>query len=197
MPGIRLPSPRVRLSPRCLYSARATRGRTVSYGRSSESRACILQGWPGTATNRSQIINLPPLGPEVAKLKFNACLMRAGGKLRHKVFPDNPQGFAQLSEWLKKQEVKQVHDCLEAAGTNGDSLAIYLHEQDHFVSVINPAAIKAYAQSFAGVQNGHQQALDTPRSMCWYEVSPMFVEPEEHNDHRQAFSVLSKKWDSQ
>jgi hypothetical protein len=31
-------------------------------------------------------MNLPPLGLDLAKLKFNACLVRAGGKLRHKVF---------------------------------------------------------------------------------------------------------------
>src|SRR2546429_3138773 len=92
-------------------------------------------------------MNLPPLGLDVAKSKFNACLVRAGGKLRHKVFPNNPQGFSQLSDWLKKQEVKQVHACMEATGTYGDSLATYLHEQDHCVSVVNPAAIKAYAQS--------------------------------------------------
>ncbi len=36
---------------------------------------------------------------------------------------------------------------MEATGTYGDSLATYLHEQDHLVSVVNPAAIKAYAQS--------------------------------------------------
>ena len=92
-------------------------------------------------------MNLPPLGLDVAKLKFNACLVRAGGKLRHKVFPNNPQGFSQLSDWLKKQEVKQVQACMEATGTYGDALATYLHEQDHLVSVVNPAAIKAYAQS--------------------------------------------------
>ncbi|PYS78098.1 MAG: hypothetical protein DMF66_07570 [Acidobacteria bacterium] len=92
-------------------------------------------------------MNLPPLGLDLAKLKFNACLVRAGGKLRHKIFPNNPEGFSQLSDWLKKQGVKQVHACMEATGTYGDSLATYLHEQDHLVSVVNPAAIKAYAQS--------------------------------------------------
>jgi transposase len=90
-------------------------------------------------------MNLPPLGLDLAKLKFNACLVRAGGQLRHKVFANSPDGFAQLSDWLKKQGVKQVHACLEATGTYGDSLAMYLHERDHLVSVVNPAAIKAYA----------------------------------------------------
>jgi transposase len=92
-------------------------------------------------------MHLPPLGLDVAKLKFNACLMRSGGRLRHKVFPNNSQGFAQLSDWLDKQGVTQVHACMEATGTYGDSLATYLHKQEHLVSVVNPAAIKAYAQS--------------------------------------------------
>lgn len=92
-------------------------------------------------------MNLPPLGLDIAKLKFNACLVRAVGKLRHKVFPNNADGFAQLSDWLSKQGVTQVHACLEATGTYGDSLAAYLHEQDHRVSRVNPVAIKAYAQS--------------------------------------------------
>jgi transposase len=92
-------------------------------------------------------MNLPPLGLDLGKLKFNACLMREGGKLRHKVFANNPQGFSHLSDWLKQQGVIQVHACLEATGTYGDALATYLHEHDHLVSVVNPAAIKAYAQS--------------------------------------------------
>jgi transposase len=92
-------------------------------------------------------MNLPPLGLDVAKLKFNACLLRADGKLRHKVFPNNPSGFSQLSDWLAKQGVERAHACLEATGTYGDSLATYLHERGHTVSIVNPAAIKAYAQS--------------------------------------------------
>lgn len=102
------------------------------------------QGWPGAA---SLIMTLPPLGLDVAKLKFNACLLRADGKPRHQVFPNNPDGFAQLSDWLNKQGDVQVHACLEATGTYGDALATYLHGQEHRVSVVNPAAIKAYAQS--------------------------------------------------
>ncbi len=92
-------------------------------------------------------MTLPPLGLDVSKLKFNACLVRAVGKLRHKVFTNNPEGFAHLSDWLSQQGVTRVHACLKATGTYGDSLAAHLHEQDHTVSIVNPAAIKAYAQS--------------------------------------------------
>jgi transposase len=93
------------------------------------------------------IMNLPPLGLDISKLKFNACLLRADGKLRHKVFPNNPTGFSQLCDWLARQGVERVHACLEATGAYGDSLAADLHEAGHTVSIVNPAAIKAYAQS--------------------------------------------------
>jgi transposase len=92
-------------------------------------------------------MTLLPLGLDVAKLKFNACLLREDGRLRHKVFPNNPDGFSQLSDWLVKLGVERVHACMEATGTYGDSLATYLHEAGHTVSRVNPAAIKAYAQS--------------------------------------------------
>ena len=92
-------------------------------------------------------MTLLPLGLDLAKLKFNACLLRADGKLRHKLFPNNADGFSQLSAWLNQQGVARAHACLEATGTYGDSLATYLHQRGHTVSVVNPAAIKAYAQS--------------------------------------------------
>ena len=47
-------------------------------------------------------MSLPPLGLDVAKLKFNACLVRQGGRLRHRVFTNDEAGFSQLSEWLSK-----------------------------------------------------------------------------------------------
>jgi transposase len=88
-----------------------------------------------------------PLGIDVSKLKFDACLIRANGKLRHRAFPNSPSGFSQLSAWLEKHEATQVHACLEATGVYGDSLATYLYDAGHTVSVLNPAVIKAYAES--------------------------------------------------
>jgi transposase len=87
------------------------------------------------------------LGIDIAKLKFNACLIQQSGKLKHKVFPNTPTGFTQLKEWLSKQGVERVHACLEATGTYGEALALFLHQTGHTVSVINPAAVKAFAQS--------------------------------------------------
>jgi transposase len=89
----------------------------------------------------------PVLGLDVAKLKFNACLINRSSKLRHKVFSNTALGFEQLSEWLSKQGVSKVHACLEATGTYSEALALSLHEAGQRVSVVNPAAIKAFAQS--------------------------------------------------
>jgi transposase len=89
----------------------------------------------------------PALGIDISKLKFNVCLIHTSGKLRHKVFPNNVTGFEQLSHWVTKQGVEQVHACLEATGTYSEPLALYLHAAGLKVSVINPAAIKAFAQS--------------------------------------------------
>jgi transposase len=92
-------------------------------------------------------MSLPPLGLDLAELKFNACLARRDGKLRHKVFANTASGFAQLAGWLAEQGVERTHACMEATGAYGDALAAYLHEAGHTVSRVNPAAIKAYAQS--------------------------------------------------
>ena len=92
-------------------------------------------------------MTLPLLGIDIAKLKFNVCLINLGGKLRHKLFPNNTTGFEQLSQWLLRQGVQSVHACLEATGAYGDSLALFLHQAGHTVSVVNPAAIKAFAGS--------------------------------------------------
>ena len=92
-------------------------------------------------------MNLPPLGLDVAKLKSNACLVRADGKLRHRVCANDEAGFSQLCAWLTKNGAPRADACLAATGAYSDSLATYLHDAGHTVSALNPAAIKAYAQS--------------------------------------------------
>lgn len=89
----------------------------------------------------------PVLGIDIAKLKFNVCLISPHGKLKHKLFPNTLAGFEQLSEWLSKQGVERLHACMEAIGTYGEALALFLHQASHKVSVVNPAAIKAFAGS--------------------------------------------------
>jgi transposase len=87
------------------------------------------------------------LGIDISKAKFDVALLRPDGKLRHRVFPNNAAGFQQLSEWLVRQKATPIHACMEATGTYGEALAAHLHSAGHTVSVVNPAVIKAFAQS--------------------------------------------------
>lgn len=95
------------------------------------------------------IINdVPILGIDVAKAKFDIALLLNGKIKKTRVFENNTIGFKALSVWLVKQGVEQLQVCMEATGTYGDALATYLHDQGFVVSVVNPAQIK----SFGGAQ---------------------------------------------
>ena len=87
----------------------------------------------------------PALGIDISKLKFNVCLLRSDKKPKHRVFANNRQGFEQLVDWLTQHNAANVHACLEATGTYGEALALFLSESGYRVSVVNPAAVKAFA----------------------------------------------------
>jgi transposase len=89
---------------------------------------------------------LPTLGIDISKDSFHLELS-VNDKLRHRKFANRKEGFAELCVWLAKHKAAQVHACLEATGTYSEDLALYLHQQGHIVSVVNPAQIKAFGQS--------------------------------------------------
>jgi len=86
------------------------------------------------------------LGVDIAKRKFDVALLM-NDKLKHKVFANTQEGFAELSAWLKKQGVDHVHACLEASSIYGVGLATFLYDAGQNVSVVNPARIKGFARS--------------------------------------------------
>ena len=87
------------------------------------------------------------LGIDIAKAKFDIVLLRQSGSTTHKIFANTPAGFAQLQAWLQQNKAPRVHACLEATGTLGEALALFLFEAGHIVSVVNPAIIANYAKS--------------------------------------------------
>ena len=94
-------------------------------------------------TNQSQN---PVLGIDIAKDTFDVALLRETNSLTG-TFNNNLKGYCALQKWLEKHKVTSLHACMEATGHYGDDLADFLHEQKHQVSVVNPARIKAYAES--------------------------------------------------
>ena len=119
----------------------------------------------------------PVLGIDIAKLKFNVCLINAKGKLRHRLFPNTATGFAQLKEWLAKQGVERVHACLEATGTYGEPLALFLHGAGQRVSVINPAAVKAFARSRLSRTKTDKVDAELIARFCQAQEPPVWSPP--------------------
>ena len=86
------------------------------------------------------------LGIDIAKLKFDIALLQ-GNKYKFKVLKNNNKGFEELCAWLEEKGLKILHVCLEATGAYGEALSYYLTDKGFMVSVVNPAKIKAFAQS--------------------------------------------------
>ena len=93
-------------------------------------------------------IELPILGIDISKAKFDVALLVYGKVKKSRVFENNLVGFKALSHWLVKQDITHLQACMEATGTYGDELATYLYDQGFEASVVNPAQIK----SFSGAQ---------------------------------------------
>jgi transposase len=84
------------------------------------------------------------LGIDVAKLKLDVALLTTD-KTHLKQFENAPAGFQALQAWLGSFSLSAVHVCLEASGTYGEAVALFLHAQGYVVSLINPVRIKGYA----------------------------------------------------
>ena len=82
------------------------------------------------------------LGIDIGKQKFSVALL-IKNKTKSKSVKNSKEGFAALSDWLKNTAQKHVHACMEATGSYGDELALYLHDAGHTVSIVNPLASRA------------------------------------------------------
>ncbi len=91
----------------------------------------------------------PTLGLDIAKATFDATLRVPEQRPRHRSFPNTAAGFTALAAWLAKQGIERtdLRACMEATGTYFLALATFLHEAGLYVSVVNPARIKAFATS--------------------------------------------------
>ena len=89
------------------------------------------------------------LGIDLAKLTFDATLLRTTGMQHYTSFPNTPEGFTQLQAWLVQHDVTSLHACMEATNIYWEALATWLHAQGHTVSVVNPAPYSAKSPSEA------------------------------------------------
>lgn len=86
------------------------------------------------------------LGIDISKDDFHTCLLQGGGQRAHS-FPNNTEGYRQLSRWLKNRGATEIHACMEATGPYWRGLATSLFESGMQVSVVNPARTAMFARS--------------------------------------------------
>lgn len=87
------------------------------------------------------------LGIDVSKDWLDIALLREGQATERGHFDNTASGFRQLQHFLKKRKAQVAHACLEATGYYGLEVALFLYQAGYVVSVVNPARIKAYADS--------------------------------------------------
>lgn len=86
------------------------------------------------------------LGVDVGKREMHAMLLQRD-RSASKSVPNSTTGFEQLQTWLRNRKVEDLHACLEATGGWSEDLALALSDAGYVVSLVNPARIKAFAQS--------------------------------------------------
>lgn len=110
------------------------------------------------------------IGIDVSKRKIDCAWLRdpTQRKVKTRGFANDPAGFKALLEWARQHTgatAEQLHFILEATGVYHEALAYALHEAGARVSVVNPAQVRRYAESF-----GRRSKTDKKDSviLAWY-----------------------------
>lgn len=80
------------------------------------------------------------LGSDVAKAKLDVALRLPTGKFRTRVVANTPRGFVELSAWLPKHALGELHVCMESTGTYWEGVAEYLAGADQGLRCCLPGA---------------------------------------------------------
>ena len=157
----------------------------------------------GGCASQSRIHMASFLGIDLSKETFYVTLLSDRGDAK-RAFPNTSKGFAQLTAWLKNRHAADVRICMEATGAYWEALAAYLHELKHQVSVINPARIKAFAQS--ELLRTKTDAIDAAliARFCRSQVPEAWIPPAaeihilqalmRHYEHLKTIDMDSRSW---
>jgi transposase len=118
------------------------------------------------------------LGIDVSKAKLDVCLLRDDQRPAIKMFANTPSGFEQLVQWVQQRQVSELHACLEATGRYGEGVALFLHEQGYTVSMVNPAQVKAHAQSQLQRNKTDKQDAALIADFCRKQRPPAWIPPD-------------------
>ena len=127
------------------------------------------------------------LGIDIAKDKFDVAL-RLGPQIVTEQFANSTTGFHLLRQWWLELGVTQVHACLEATGTYGMALALFLHQQGQCVSVVNPLRIKGYAQAQLKRHKTDQADARLIADFCHTQKPALWTPPSAQVEYLQALT---------
>ncbi len=116
------------------------------------------------------------VGFDIAKAKFDVALLRAG-KFKAKVFANTPEGFAALLAWLDANDARDLPMCMEATGSYGEALALYLSDLKCKISVVNPNFISKYAQAIGERNKTDRQDARIIARYCAKEAPALWQAP--------------------
>lgn len=135
------------------------------------------------------------LGVDISKESFDVALLGEEQQWRGH-FSNDRAGCIKLARWLKKRKVSSVHACMEATGRYWEELALFLSDEGHTVSVVNPKLVKRHAE--ATMQRNKTDAQDalTIADYCakqqpdlWTPPSPSYRELKAMVRHVQALKT--------
>lgn len=123
----------------------ALQSERVEAGRYLKPKSLYTQGEPRRKGEGKEEGIMLYVGIDVAKTSLQVCVLTET-QPQQRSFANKTKGFRELSKWLKRfGDTPWV--ALEATGTYGDEVSAWLHQAGIRVSVVNPARIKAYADS--------------------------------------------------
>ena len=112
------------------------------------------------------------IGLDISKDTFDACLLKANGKITYKAFENTSKGFARLITWRQHTAPNtQGRFAMEATSAYGDALAEFLADADHLVSVLTPYLVSLFAKSLT---LGNKTDLQSAKALALFakERSP-------------------------
>ena len=135
------------------------------------------------------------LGIDISKGHFDVVLL-GGQQSYHGQFSNDRTGLKKLARWLKKRQGRAVHACMEATGRYWEELALFLSEEGHAVSVVNPKLIKRHAEAIMQRNKTDEQDAYTIADYCrkhqpdlWEPPSPAYRQLKEMVRHVSALKA--------
>ena len=117
------------------------------------------------------------IGIDIAKDKFDVVLWHEEHSPERAQFANDRVGFNKLHHFLQKRQATPSPVCMEATGLYYEALAEFLHQKGYPVSVVNPARIKAYAQSQLRRNKTDRLDADIIADFCRTQNPPLWTPP--------------------